>query len=823
MSGKELAAAAPFLLERAPRPAAREVFSTGKQGLLSFVPKAASVHHSHVMGLFPTLRQGYLCQEKLNGAFVCWDGARLWSKTGRAIDAPESFVQRLTPGFPVVGELYLGKGARERGFAATLASNRLPSYESLGPEAAGSDRSAVWAHARLVAFDVPGLVDTWPYRARYQLLGSVVAAWSADQRGALGDGTTEWHVHLPLQLIVQYGMEHLAVLFQDVVHGEPEEVRRHRSAPFGIPRVTDAEGGRARHWDGRSWLPQGRYSTRDGGATTVPGEGCMLWHQDRPWSRRSDARLTEALLKFKPVVLATATVGAMGVEHSLHRRALLWRGAAPAPPAALDEDEDLGGFHVELMTAVAGVQQRVKAYLPASSTLAGLRERYPSGRRVFFIFFMMEQLPMYPRALGPVLADRDALRVQRALAGDGVLPPALDDLRLAASGWWAERSTTVVAFFPTDLPWNPSLYVGRAQRGHSQRILASALVRGGVPGSDRQRRAEALEEQRERKRRREELGLAFARHFQAAPSPRRAGLAVLARLLVCVCLHAAAVGGPPPAPGPRTAARPLPARWGPLVLMEEEATEATTGLRMAPSSIAWVRDMLRVALAVIGGAWVRHAAFLEDLPQHMRGRSAADVRELLEAFEASVAAYAEGEAAPRWNCPRVEAALLPSTPQALRDSVGLLRPQTEVQRGGIPRVRITVETFVRYLHEAGCQGAGAGPSERTAAFLLGASAASPPTGPVGAIGCYRWLQADAVVGHVLTRLVSSAPRGGLHGGNAEVDTSVEMDVALYLPTAESCKPGATKVPSVSVAAVAAPPPILDTMKLAARLVMEDLS
>jgi len=169
---EQLPPCAHFFVDRDKQPPApSHAFHTENRGLLWWVPRAASAHH-HAIGLFETgtISQGYRCQEKLNGAFVCWDGKSLWSKTGGHIQPPDTFLSLLPPGFPIVGELYVGNGYRERSMATTLAQNKLPSQETLGVNAAGADRRASWKHARIVAFDIPGVVNEWPYAARYETI-----------------------------------------------------------------------------------------------------------------------------------------------------------------------------------------------------------------------------------------------------------------------------------------------------------------------------------------------------------------------------------------------------------------------------------------------------------------------------------------------------------------------------------------------------------------------------------------------------------------------------------------------------------------------------
>ena len=67
----------------------------------------------------------YRAQEKLNGVFVLWDGAALWTKAGHRIQLPDAFLRALPPAFPFVGELYLGNGRHRFSFAVSLSQNKL--------------------------------------------------------------------------------------------------------------------------------------------------------------------------------------------------------------------------------------------------------------------------------------------------------------------------------------------------------------------------------------------------------------------------------------------------------------------------------------------------------------------------------------------------------------------------------------------------------------------------------------------------------------------------------------------------------------------------
>ena len=82
----------------------------------------------------------YYC-EKLDGVRAEWDGGRLWTRTGRAIDAPAAWLARLPEGLAISGELWLGRGRLGEVAGAVNAGRGSP----------------LWSQMRLVAFDLPEL------------------------------------------------------------------------------------------------------------------------------------------------------------------------------------------------------------------------------------------------------------------------------------------------------------------------------------------------------------------------------------------------------------------------------------------------------------------------------------------------------------------------------------------------------------------------------------------------------------------------------------------------------------------------------------------
>ncbi|WP_287995362.1 hypothetical protein [Acidiphilium sp.] len=91
---------------------------------------------------------GWLVSEKFDGARAQWDGARLVSKSGRVINAPEWFTAGL-PALALDGEIYAGPGTLDR-------------VQGLSRRAAAS--AADWLGVRFCVFDAPGVAGGFAQR-----------------------------------------------------------------------------------------------------------------------------------------------------------------------------------------------------------------------------------------------------------------------------------------------------------------------------------------------------------------------------------------------------------------------------------------------------------------------------------------------------------------------------------------------------------------------------------------------------------------------------------------------------------------------------------
>lgn len=474
------ASALPILLQDEPLPAPHTAWAPEPcaAGLNDWVPRAATLRDP-----YPELSPArYRAQEKFNGAWVCWDGRTLWSRGGRDCRAPATFAARLPPGFAIVGELWLGYGHEERVAAGVLAAGNAPGRAGGWAEAGGA-----WRHARLVAFDAPG-VPEWPYADRYALLRHVVGAWAQRLLAAGGPPAAAAWVGLPLLLARQYPLDAAPALFREVVEGVPWAARRYPG--LGVPTVqphllalsatrnrvamlATASGWREESADAPLFL--------DAPPARAAGEGCMLWDQTRPWSARGPGnQTTDALLKYKPIVASAATV-ARPPRHSHHRHR--------TPDVDAAGDDVLPGYRVGLRwwnAFAGGTWTALDAYIPSAVTPAAAAETYLSDRTVGFTFVLYDnQRPMYLRVLGTAFTAGQARAFQThgRLSGLANLPGEAGSVglpleRLLDPQRWSAGETH--ALFPCDFAWSIAAFCRYG--GARRRIAASPFVVVGGDG-----------------------------------------------------------------------------------------------------------------------------------------------------------------------------------------------------------------------------------------------------------------------------------------------------------------------------------------------------
>lgn len=102
---------------------------------------------------------GWLMSEKLDGWRARWDGARLLTRSGSVIEAPDWFLDGMPDGVALDGELYAGRGNRMR--VQSACQRRCP----VGAE---------WEALQFAAFDAPehgGTFDArWVYLDGMELI-----------------------------------------------------------------------------------------------------------------------------------------------------------------------------------------------------------------------------------------------------------------------------------------------------------------------------------------------------------------------------------------------------------------------------------------------------------------------------------------------------------------------------------------------------------------------------------------------------------------------------------------------------------------------------
>jgi len=113
-------------------------------------------------------------QEKFDGVRLLWDGARLWTRSGRLVDAPCWFVEGLPP-HPLDGELWFGRQSLGRALSAINGGS--------------------WSDAQFVVFDIPVQGVETEARLRDAAAAELPAhAFAAPYRACEGDADLEDHL-----------------------------------------------------------------------------------------------------------------------------------------------------------------------------------------------------------------------------------------------------------------------------------------------------------------------------------------------------------------------------------------------------------------------------------------------------------------------------------------------------------------------------------------------------------------------------------------------------------------------------------------------------
>lgn len=94
---------------------------------------------------------GWWVSEKYDGLRGFWDGEKLWSRKGNAIQAPEYFLAELPKGVALDGELWIGRGKFEETISTVLSQT---------PD----ER---WKGVRFMVFDAPQAPGTFEQRMEF--------------------------------------------------------------------------------------------------------------------------------------------------------------------------------------------------------------------------------------------------------------------------------------------------------------------------------------------------------------------------------------------------------------------------------------------------------------------------------------------------------------------------------------------------------------------------------------------------------------------------------------------------------------------------------
>lgn len=190
---------------------------------------------------------GYWASEKLDGVRAYWDGARLITRGGHRVHAPEWF----TAGFPTEpldGELWMGRGR----------------FEALsGTVRRREPRARAWREVRYLVFDLPA--DPGPFGARLARLRVLVAGVGNPSIGLVEQTRVPDHAALMARLaaVVGSGGEGL------MLHRDGSPYRGGRSADLlKVKAHQDAEARVIGHVPGK-----GRFLGMLGALEVQDGQG----------------------------------------------------------------------------------------------------------------------------------------------------------------------------------------------------------------------------------------------------------------------------------------------------------------------------------------------------------------------------------------------------------------------------------------------------------------------------------------------------------------------------------------------------------------------
>ena len=175
----------------------------------------------------------YLVSEKLDGVRARWDGERLWTRSGGAIEVPPWFTAGW-PAQPLDGELWIGRGR----FQAISDLVR-----ALQPD------EAAWRKVRFMAFDLPG--DSAAFGRRAERLRMLVADAGVPWLHAIRQSRVASRVELDARLraVVAAGGEGLMLPRADAHYHDGRSDDLHKLKPWddAEARVVGYRPGRGKY------------------------------------------------------------------------------------------------------------------------------------------------------------------------------------------------------------------------------------------------------------------------------------------------------------------------------------------------------------------------------------------------------------------------------------------------------------------------------------------------------------------------------------------------------------------------------------------------
>ena len=161
---------------------------------------------------------GWALSEKLDGMRCLWDGAgKLWSRTGKEVFAPPSFMSALPRGTVLDGELWLGRGMFQK---LMTKVRRIDADET------------AWADVEYVVFDAPRAGG-----GIFERLEAAKVALAGAASSSTAPGSTRVRI---LEHEVCRGADHIAARHKEVAGASGEGLMaRHPTAAFRAGRTSD--------------------------------------------------------------------------------------------------------------------------------------------------------------------------------------------------------------------------------------------------------------------------------------------------------------------------------------------------------------------------------------------------------------------------------------------------------------------------------------------------------------------------------------------------------------------------------------------------------